>query len=694
METPWEPHASRGEVEEFLSLLADVPHLTLVVHNNAWCSAAWKSEMDVPISAPTRTTFDPGITEEATLAELIELTGNLPLAVVLMARVASFEGYLGAASRWRSENMALLSEGYDKRSNLGISIAMSLTSPRFKSTPHALDLLSLLSLLPERITEAELISIKVPILEVPRCKSSLLQTSLAFLVNGRLKALPPIRDYIRGAHPASNDLTGLLLIHFQGLLKVSDSYHALSTHDPLPQLTSHLANIQSLFLNELTRDAVHTDIEDVEALRLASHGIQYFAETRHYEAQATVYITISIYKRRLGKPQEALEFSKLAMDLTNIIGPRGQLRALHEIASIEVTLGMYPQSILHSQEAQRLARLAGMLREECWSVGEEARPWCRLGNFARAQECAAKGHDLVVQSGLQSSDQELQCLDRKADIHFEKSEYAEAPQLKNHMMQMTGPYRSPYYHANALQELAQIDIITGADDTVIIENLTAAEELSKTLGWTDQTKKIGERVEAYTALKNLLKVGNTKAHTYTASLVLQNLVELSNEMCGLNETCRWVATYLAWARKTKSLSHTYQALRYLGDTLISQGDEHTALSIFQAVLDGSTEMDVHRHRADYTHKGKDMWEAARPLFIRSSRANDTAAIDTKLANLVRTSIPPQVSGIEGPQSIDSITSTIFPAQQVLAAEATEPLKEFGDDQTSSTQSPRTGVTDT
>jgi hypothetical protein len=33
--------------------------------------------------------------DETALEELVGLTGNLPLAVVLMAKIASFEGYLG-----------------------------------------------------------------------------------------------------------------------------------------------------------------------------------------------------------------------------------------------------------------------------------------------------------------------------------------------------------------------------------------------------------------------------------------------------------------------------------------------------------------------------------------------------------------------------------------------------------------------
>jgi GTPase SAR1 family protein len=63
METPWEPLSTRAEVEEFLSLLADVPHLALLVSiphflwaplklsadHHARRRAAWESEMDAPI---------------------------------------------------------------------------------------------------------------------------------------------------------------------------------------------------------------------------------------------------------------------------------------------------------------------------------------------------------------------------------------------------------------------------------------------------------------------------------------------------------------------------------------------------------------------------------------------------------------------------------------------------------------------
>ncbi|KAJ6572825.1 P-loop containing nucleoside triphosphate hydrolase protein [Mycena vulgaris] len=170
METPWEPHPTRAQVEEFLSLLADVPHLALLVTMRGAerpVKVKWSRPFLPPLepisAAASRRTFvdiaqEPMPEEETALAELIELTGNLPLAVGLMANVASFEGYIGALSRWNEESTALFSDGYDKRSNLERSITMSLTSPRMQFSPDAHELLSLLSLLPDGISEAELLS--------------------------------------------------------------------------------------------------------------------------------------------------------------------------------------------------------------------------------------------------------------------------------------------------------------------------------------------------------------------------------------------------------------------------------------------------------------------------------------------------------------------------------------------------------
>ena len=36
-ETPWEPHASRDKIEQFLEALADISHLAIMVRNKRRC---------------------------------------------------------------------------------------------------------------------------------------------------------------------------------------------------------------------------------------------------------------------------------------------------------------------------------------------------------------------------------------------------------------------------------------------------------------------------------------------------------------------------------------------------------------------------------------------------------------------------------------------------------------------------------
>ena len=86
---------------------------------------------------------------------------NLPLAVTLIANVVAYEGCPATLARWEKEKTLLISDGYDKRSSLDISIMLSLLSSRM--TSDAQDLLSILSLLPDGLSDADLVQSKLPI---------------------------------------------------------------------------------------------------------------------------------------------------------------------------------------------------------------------------------------------------------------------------------------------------------------------------------------------------------------------------------------------------------------------------------------------------------------------------------------------------------------------------------------------------
>jgi hypothetical protein len=99
----------------------------------------------------------------------------------------------------------------------------------------------------------------------------------------------------------------------------------------------------------------------------------------------------------------------------------------------------------------------------------------------------------------------------------------------------------------------------------------------------------------------------------------------------------WTTVFLVHSLKRKEKLGIYKALKSLRDVFqeedISEEGKHTATSLFTVALEGFTEMDVDRSRAECIPqlgdismghsdllKAVEFWERARPLFEHSSQA--------------------------------------------------------------------------
>ncbi|KAJ7330895.1 P-loop containing nucleoside triphosphate hydrolase protein, partial [Mycena albidolilacea] len=258
LETVWEPTECRGDIEEFLSLLADVQHLALVITMRGAerpSKVCWTHPFLGPLqplkqSAAHQTFID--IAEDyhspEDIVQVLSLTDNMPLAINLIAHLVDVEGCSSVLSRWEAERTSVISEGYDKKSNLDVSISLSLSSPRLKAVPHAQELLSLLSMLPDGLSDVELLQSKLPVKDIWHCKTTLIRTALAYLDDKkRLKTLLPIREYMRKTHPPRNELVKCLFKHFHELLELHKDFSgAEMISATVGQISSNLANIQSL----------------------------------------------------------------------------------------------------------------------------------------------------------------------------------------------------------------------------------------------------------------------------------------------------------------------------------------------------------------------------------------------------------------------------------------------------------------
>ncbi|KAJ7034565.1 P-loop containing nucleoside triphosphate hydrolase protein [Mycena alexandri] len=272
LETVWEPRESRGDVEEFLSLLTDIGHLGLLITMRgaerpakvAWTRPFLSSLRPLKQDAARQTFID--IVKDCHSPEdvdkVLSLTDNLPLAIDLIAHLVDLEGCSNVLAWWETDKTCLISEGYDKRSNLDLSISLSLSSPRIKSVPHSDELLSLLSILPDGLSDVELLQSKLPIENILGCKAALIRTALAYNdEQKRLKALVPIREYMYKIQPPSDYLIRPLLKHFHALLELHREFLGTPVSSAtVVQISSNLTNIKNVLRNGLRQD--HLDLKD------------------------------------------------------------------------------------------------------------------------------------------------------------------------------------------------------------------------------------------------------------------------------------------------------------------------------------------------------------------------------------------------------------------------------------------------
>jgi hypothetical protein len=127
---------------------------------------------------------------------------------------------------------------------------------------------------------------------------------------------------------------------------------------------------------------------------------------------------------------------------------------------------------------------------------------------------------------------------------------------------------------------------------------------------------------------------------------LEHLADLSSGMNNFHVTLGWAGIFLVLALKSELKLATMRAFVCLGQLFVVQGDHETALNVFNIALDGFTFMNVHRWRADCmvriaeiweqkaeVAKSVELWKQARPLFEKSSQAQDVTRIDLKLASV-------------------------------------------------------------
>ncbi|KAF8184063.1 hypothetical protein K438DRAFT_1937355 [Mycena galopus ATCC 62051] len=670
LESAWEPLASRGGIEELLSLLTDIPGLALMVTMRGAelpAKVRWTRPFLQPLKPlsddAARQTFidiaDDGYQE---MDELLKFTGNMPLAVDLMAHLVVYDGATSVLARWETERTSVLSEGFDRRSNLDASITMSLLSPRLSSSPGAMDLLRLLSILPDGLSNTELFQSNLPIQDILACRAVLLGTSLAYTdEHKRLKSLVPIREHVQLFHSVQPSLVRPLQHYFGILLDLYQNYFGtLQTADTVKQITLNLGNLHQILLQGLKPE--NPDLADTvtcalslnmfsrktgrgrhvlmdhmkPVLHLCGPRLEIMFATELFRSQgllaiddpellvtqvesqfidfidpvleAQFYCILGCYYANTNNPKadQAMERTVKLVDSAEQIAAHAEI--LSTVAVFYWRFGEYLAGKAFARRAQKVARMTSNLYEEAHAMRVEGGCNIFLGDYKSSVLILRRARDLLELCGASESILYYRIRDLEADIHVRKSEYESARAIQISIAEKLTAENNPIDHAYSLLTIGEIDVAIGARNAC--ENLEKAKSLFATLNFhmgalTCETVIVEDALRnqvVTTELKATMEKCLSRSWTDDPQLTFFALERMGDSSRWPSTDFEWASTYtvvyLAFSIKKKEKLALHKALRALGDVFIGNHDEGTAESLFIAALEGFIDMDVHRSRAD------------------------------------------------------------------------------------------------
>lgn len=363
---------------------------------------------------------------------------------------------------------------------------------------------------------------------------------------------------------------------------------------------------------------------------------------------------VSFHKHNI--PQ-GLQYFEKALALAESSGDtHQQCKTLNFLSTIYQATGAYHATQTYARRAQRLANLSGYLYEESNAVNCEAMCCIQFGDYKRATVLLQRGKHLMKLCDMSVGTSDYFNMSNEAEMHLFKSEYTEARSIYALIVQATSGQQDPIFHVWSLLSLAEIDATTQAPKEYVEQTLNTAKPLFQALDFpqgvtscemisADLHLREGDLVVAKDLIQKCLTLHWEKwSNASGVSYCLERLADVSRWSPGDVEwSFRWAVLYLAHSHKLQQRLFLHTALRLLSEIFLIKSDQKTAHSLLILALEGFTQMDVHRGRAQCmlrlgdiaAHQGDltqaiQFWKDSQPLFERSLQTRLLAAVDRRL----------------------------------------------------------------
>ncbi|KAF8217341.1 hypothetical protein K438DRAFT_1954196 [Mycena galopus ATCC 62051] len=554
LETCWESIESRRDVENFLSLLSEVEHVALMVTMRGAerpAQVKWTRPFLEPLQplgqiAAEQTFID--IAGEhhkrADVEEILQLTDNLPLAIHLMAHVVESEGSARTLARWNIEKTAMVSDGYDKKTSLEISISLSLSSPRILSAPDSLALLSVLAILPDGLSDQDFAEVQISFQDGPHCRRTLLRTSLAYLNNQRrMKLLIPVQEYIREHYPVEGRVFLPVLEYYSDLVDANNRQGGtVAASELVPRIRENFVNIQHVIqyagkqnlgnISRLVKCSIclsvfgrttglgrNSTFEAIPHLLTQAAGsdpvahilyiTQRFNLWRFYPIedpltliQQTDTLLLQVREsepkvvcRLYGRMGEyyrlhkrdittAHVFQLKALDLATALGEPDLSQTLRSLAQIEWSRGNYPAALKFARDSRHSATIGGRFLSQAMSLRMEAIYLQCMGSYTTSLALCTEARHLVSLCGITGGETDNALLDVLGEIHISKSEYTEARAIQLEIAKNVSAETDPFAYIYVCINLAQLAILTSAPVADVHRHLEEIISISQRIDYS------------------------------------------------------------------------------------------------------------------------------------------------------------------------------------------------------------------
>ncbi|KAJ7572696.1 hypothetical protein C8J56DRAFT_1139141 [Mycena floridula] len=454
-ETPWNAPGARGEVEQILQDIAQLPHVALFITMGATVSPCedidWEEMRIQPLDPDSAyqlfVTIDKKAKEEVKLGKLLEMLGYMALAVKLMARHAKNTGFMVGQLISNYEDtstaMAMLgsAQGSDRQNSVSVSICMSLESSLVKNELNAAQLLQIIAMLPSGTSPETLQQWWAENLEnLNGALRVLLEASLLEKRTTTYFVLPVIRSYLLEPSHFSTKIHDSMFKAACNFLKQYNSGNPgeETFQDDMQARAIEEINLQSILLqtSESNLDvinALHTLAWHQYRVRPRTEVIQHAVKLLQnvidqnllvghvYKCYAAILYTLSQY-------QESLKQCNLARDAYLAASePTLAAWALIDMADVSALIDSSFNDIPLLEQAQ----------QELESLDEDTEQWrmamarcliflgkahSRWFNHSEALEHLTRARDFCSDLPFERA----QCADRLADAHHRLQQLDEA----------------------------------------------------------------------------------------------------------------------------------------------------------------------------------------------------------------------------------------------------------------------------